>query len=340
MGVQHGNQYDNVLEGGNESDALYGYAGTDTLNGNGGNDILGPGSYHQQFDYVNGGAGFDVVSYLDGASVTVDLADVSFGGDGSAGNMYDVLTSIEGVFGSNVGKDTISGSDGYNELFGFGGDDLIEGRGGADRLDGGAGVDTASYASSTGGVVANLGTGLAAGADAQGDRLFGFENLVGSSYGDSLLGSAAANRLEGGNGADYLKAEGGADKLFGGAGADTLVGGMGKDELTGGTQADLFGYFSTAESSPVFAGWDIIQDFNHSQGDQISLATIDAKTGKDGNQTFQFIGDDAFTKAGQVRSYQEGGVTWVEANTTGAGGAEMKIALEDVSSLTATDFIL
>ena len=130
------------------ADALYGYAGTDTLNGNGGNDILGPGSYYQQFDYVNGGAGFDVVSYLDGASVTVDLADDSFGGDGSAGFLYDVLTSIEGVFGSNVGKDAIYGSDGYNELFGFDGDDLIEGRGGADKIDGGAGVDTASYASS------------------------------------------------------------------------------------------------------------------------------------------------------------------------------------------------
>ena len=264
----------------------------------------------------------------------------SFGGDGSAGNMYDVLTSIEGVFGSNVGKDTIYGSDGYNELFGFGGDDLIEGRGGADRLDGGAGwtrpaTPAARAAWSRISARASRPAPTPRATDCSGSRTWS-----GRATANSLLGSAAANRLEGGNGADYLKAEGGADKLFGGAGADTLVGGMGKDELTGGTQADLFGYFSTAESSPVFAGWDIIQDFNHSQGDQISLATIDAKTGKDGNQAFQFIGDDAFTKAGQVRSYQEGGVTWVEANTTGAGGAEMKIALEDVSSLTATDFIL
>ena len=340
MGVQHGNQYDNVLEGGGSSDTLYGYAGSDTLNGHGGNDILVPGAYYQQLDYVNGGDGFDVVSYLDGAGVTVDLTNGSYDGDPFVAYVFDVLTSIEGVFGSNVGKDSLAGTDGYNELFGFGGDDLIEGRGGADRLDGGAGIDTASYASSTGGVVANLGTGRAGGADAQGDQLFGFENLIGSSHGDSLLGSAAANRLEGGNGGDYLKADAGADQLFGGAGIDTLVGGMGKDELTGGSQADLFGYYASAESSPAFSGWDTIHDFNHSQGDRISLAPIDAKTGKAGEQAFQFIGDDAFTHAGQVRAYEQNGVMWVEANTTGAGGAEMKIALEGVTSLTASDFIL
>ena len=115
---------------------------------------------------------------------------------------------------------------------------------------------------------------------------------------------------------------------------------MGKDTMTGGTQADRFDFFATAESSPILSTWDVITDFNHSQGDRLDLHFIDAKTGKEGNQAFEFIGGDAFTKAGQVRSFQEGGVTWVEANTTGAGGAEMKIALEDVSSLTATDFIL
>jgi hypothetical protein len=84
----------------------------------------------------------------------------------------------------------------------------------------------------------------------------------------------------------------------------------------------------------------VIHDFNHSQGDRIDLHTIDAKTGKAGNQDFQFIGDDAFTHAGQVRAYEQGGVMWVEVNTTGGDNAEMKVALEGVTSLTASDFVL
>ena len=106
--------------------------------------------------------------------------------------MYDELTSIEGVFGSNVGEDAIYGRDGYNELFGFDGDDLIEGRGGADQLSGGAGVDTASYASSAAGVWVGLGTGTGQDGDAQGDRLYGIENLIGSGFGDHLIGDGQA----------------------------------------------------------------------------------------------------------------------------------------------------
>ena len=77
----------------------------------------------------------------------------------------------ERLFGTNA-ADTINARAGYDELWGFGGDDvlnggrdddfLVGGRGN-DVLNGGAGIDNASYEFATGGVVVNLATGTSSG---------------------------------------------------------------------------------------------------------------------------------------------------------------------------------
>jgi hypothetical protein len=60
-----------------------------------------------------------------------------------------------------------------------------------------------------------------------------------------------------------------------------------------------------------------------------------------GNQTFNFIGQAQFTAEGQVRSYQQGGDTFIEANTNnGLPGADMVIVLEPLVSLQGGDFVL
>ncbi|WP_454017901.1 hypothetical protein [Azospirillum sp. Marseille-Q6669] len=70
-------------------------------------------------------------------------------------------------------------------------------------------------------VTVNLTTGLGSGGNAQGDRLSGIENLLGSDGNDRLTGDAGGNRIDGRAGNDTLAGLGGADTLIGGAGTDT-----------------------------------------------------------------------------------------------------------------------
>jgi Ca2+-binding RTX toxin-like protein len=77
------------------------------------------------------------------------------------------------------------------------------------------GNDTASFAGTTGGVIADLSTGSAEGGGSGVDTLIGIENLVGGASSDTLTGDAGSNLLDGG--------AGGTDTLTGGAGNDTYV---------------------------------------------------------------------------------------------------------------------
>jgi hypothetical protein len=61
------------------------------------------------------------------------------------------------------------GYGGNDSIFGLGGNDYIVGGTGADALDGGSGSDTASYFTSTAGVIASLEAGEGVGGDAEGD---------------------------------------------------------------------------------------------------------------------------------------------------------------------------
>jgi Ca2+-binding RTX toxin-like protein len=92
-------------------------------------------------------------------------------------------------------------------------------------------VDSADYSASGTGVNVDLGTGQAAGGDAEGDKLISIEDLIGSAHADVLTGNAGANRIDGGAGDDTLRGGAGDDVLKGGAGADVLDGGDGIDTV-------------------------------------------------------------------------------------------------------------
>jgi Ca2+-binding RTX toxin-like protein len=141
------------------------------------------------------------------------------------------------LFG-NGGPDQLFGGIGDDTLVGGTGDDLLMGGAGADTLDGGAGTDTASYSRSPAAVAVGLVTNKASGGDAEGDKLYGVENLTGSAYDDFLFGSDVANVLTGGGGNDYLWGWEGDDTLDGGSGDDLLLGGDGADVLDGGAGID------------------------------------------------------------------------------------------------------
>ncbi len=158
--------------------------------------------------------------------------------NGTSGNntlngaaLNDIISGLGGADTLNgyAGADSLDGGSGNDKLYGGDGDDLLIGGSGGDRLDGGAGTDTASYATATAAVTANLGSTSSNRGDASGDSYVSIENLTGSDYADTLTGNSSANKLAGGLGADKLTGGGGNDTLIGGAGSDTIDGGTGAD---------------------------------------------------------------------------------------------------------------
>ena len=248
----YGGSGDDTLNGDAGADTLYGGVGGDTLNGGAGDDALigGPGG-----DTFSGGAGTDTVSYATARDekITVNLAGTIADPDTNNASHSDgdsfSAGDVENVIGSPRG-DTIHGSGADNEIWGGAGADVLVGHGGDDTLDGGpggdtldgdfnsgnagggvtllagtAGTDTVTYENSAAAVrvTINATTGNEGG-DAEGDRLFNVENLVGSGQNDRLFGDGGNNKLSGGAGDDRIVAGIGDDTVEGGGGGDTMDG--------------------------------------------------------------------------------------------------------------------
>lgn len=80
-----------------------------------------------------------------------------------------------------------------------------------------------------------------------------------------IQGSGKADRLQGTTRDDVILGLGKNDRITGGVGSDTLVGGAGKDTLAGGAGADRFVYSNRNQ------GGDRILDFSRSDGDKIAF---------------------------------------------------------------------
>ncbi len=173
--------------------------------------------------------------------------------------LYSVQTQSDGDDVINGGSDgeRWNGRGGNDVINGIGGDDIIDGGAGNDVINGGIGNDTASFASASGGIRANLGTGRATGPGGEADRLVDIENLLGSAFDDFLQGDQFDNIITGGAGNDVL---------FGGRGNDVLNGGDGNDVLQGGVGADVF-HFDKVSNGTV----DYITDLYVGLGDRISF---------------------------------------------------------------------
>ncbi|MEM7742151.1 MAG: calcium-binding protein [Pseudomonadota bacterium] len=240
---------DDVIGGGIGNDTLYGMGGNDTITGGDDDDVVIGGS---GADSMDGGAGIDTLSYADSdAGVDVDLQQTSAGGGGhSTGDTY---INFENLIGSGF-NDTLTGDSGENTLIGGVG---------ADQMYGGADDDTVDYSASGAGVEVRLNGSASSGGDAQGDRLFSIENVVGSDFADTITGNGAGNTLDGGGGSDSLVGSGDEDLLIGSSGGDEMRGNAGNDTLEGGANNDrLFGdededmIFGGANNDRVFGGGD------------------------------------------------------------------------------------
>ncbi|RCW20645.1 hemolysin type calcium-binding protein, partial [Ciceribacter lividus] len=311
---------DDSLSGGAGNDELYGGAGNDTLIGGAGADVL------------DGGDGWDIASYSNATSaVTINLKTGVYTGD-AAGDTY---ISIERIAGTQYDDTFVSGSE-------------------AVLFDGGGGGDTVDYSTSGAAVNVNLVTGTGTGGDAQGDRFYQIEGVVGSDYGDTLT-SSATGTLEGGAGDDVyvignqgvriVEAAGGGDDeirtslatysmanyanverltytgtvsatLTGNAGNNVITGGAGNDTLIGGAGADVLDGGD---------GWDIASYSNATAAVTINLKT-GVYTGDAAGDTYISIEriagtqyDDTFVSGSEAVLFDGGGGgDTVDYSTSGA----------------------
>lgn len=209
-----GTSGDDVLRGTEERDVIWAGPGDDTVYGGRGSDVIcgGPGS-----DLLRGGRGNDTI----------------LGGPGDEDRVYGDLGDDK-LTGGPGDRDEVGGGLGIDLVNGGPGDeDLVHGDYGWDRMDGGPGRgDIASFATNVAGgrdagVWASLRAGKARG-DGR-DKLFRFDAIEGSAFGDTLIGDGGANLLDGGAGDDILRGGGGQDTLIGGKGSDRCVGGPARE---------------------------------------------------------------------------------------------------------------
>lgn len=225
VGTVDGSRFDDVLLGDPSANGLFGGAGNDVLDGRGSPatletdetiafaDVLGGG---RGDDRMIGGEGLTFADFSGGAAVSVDLAAGSAEGQGR-----DVLTTIQGVFGSRH-DDSLRGDDRDNAFVPGEGRDSLDGRLGDDAI-------AFWYGVTREGVTVDLAAGIATAACCAPDSFAQIESIFGSPGRDTLLGDDGVNRIFGNERADSIAGRAGDDYLDGGGGVDSIDGGEGID---------------------------------------------------------------------------------------------------------------
>ncbi len=163
-----------------------------------------------------------------------------------------------------------------------------------DTLYGGANSDTIYYSTSAAPVQVDLSRNAATGGHADGDMLISVENVFATPYNDILIGDSASND----------------------AGRLVRV-----ETMTGNGSNDIFRWTSTFDSGVAAGLRDHVTDFWRDHGDLLDVSGIDANAAIAGDQAFAFIGNAAFSAAGQLRFFFEGPNTVVEINVDASLGA-------------------
>ena len=227
--ITFGDMDSNVLEGGAGSNTIFGLGGDDLVIG--GRDTLASRDINNTI----------AIADLEDQTESDDAGDTLYGGRG---------------------RDTILGGAGNDILDGGAGNDMLSGQAGIDIFRGGSGIDTVDYSrESPFQLLVNLETNVASGGTASGDTFYSIENLIGSDDRiDRFIGTSDANHFWGRGGGDVFNGRGGDDILDGGAdgdilygedGNDTLIGGSGQDYLDGGNGIDTVKYSGSTDAVTV-----------------------------------------------------------------------------------------
>ena len=262
--------------------------------------------------------------------------------EGQSGN--DVLY---GGYGTDLllggdGNDVMYGEQSYDSMLGGLGNDYLDGGLGLDTMNGGEGNDTYLIDNPKDVVIDGNGTdtilipvfmNFFLPNNIEGVRFTGNDNIsaTGNSLNNTLTGNEGENSINGAIGNDTINA---------GSGDDTLTGGPGKDIMSGGYGSDVFSYQHVTDSDIINANaFDMIKDFNLSDGDKINLSAIDAKSGGTANDSFSF-----YASAPNASGASSNGAVWFSngflyASTDTDIQAEFKVALNGVSTLKASNII-
>lgn len=305
---------------------------------------------------IDGGGGFDTVSYASSGDLVVVFIDPStaqFNQRAAAGDRY---TNVEAFIGTNFddeffghtgheridggrGNDRLEGGEGNDHLIGGEGNDTLNGGSGADTLVGDAG-DNTYVTDSTDTVIRTEGSGKQT---VQANVSYALSKSVkidvlkaGSSVGAiDLTGNGFSEEIIGNAGRNTLKGRGGNDKLFGGKGEDILVGGKGKD---------VFVFDTKLGTGNV----DTISDFDV-KDDSIWLDNaVFAKLGKKGSATkpaqlkkqFFVVGDKAEDANDYIIYDKTSGTLSYDVDGSGSRAAVTIATLKPDLALSHKDFFV
>ncbi|HEV7328881.1 MAG TPA: peroxidase family protein, partial [Bosea sp. (in: a-proteobacteria)] len=314
-----GNALNNIINGNDAANQLFGAGGNDTLNGDDGNDLLDGGDGN---DILNGGNDNDTI--IGGAGN--DAIDVGGG--------FNTIVYNAPAFGN----DTVASFD------------ADAGGGGQDRIDvSGLGITAANFAARVG--IVDLGNDTQVTIDGNTATTVRLNGVNGNgnnviTVADFILASAAptstingdnnANTLNGlgttsetfnaNGGNDTVNANGGNDIVNGGEGADILNGGDGNDTLSGGIGSDT-GAFTDSFGAEAYSNNDGTLSF---AGDWA----------EGGGETTSATGGDISIEGGRLQFNENlDGGEWIQRafNVAGATSATVQFAFTGDGSVTGTE---
>lgn len=170
--------------------------------------------------FGNGGASIETFTVYGFGDINAAGFSGWIGGDNgnnviNGGSGRDWITS-------GAGQDVVSGGLGDDIISAGADNDIVSGGAGSDILLGGQGEDTLDYSDSANGISISLTTGEGTAGEAAGDRVDGFENIIGSDFGDVIVADAGDNEITTGTGSD---------RAVGGEGNDRYIYNRGDGDL-------------------------------------------------------------------------------------------------------------
>lgn len=300
-------RFDQSSIGANSSLTIKALAGNDTIVLDRDDDLGGS-------NLVYAGLGNDVIVNQKESDnvISMSAGDDTYVGLGFGSFSTDLIDQVYG----GGGKDTFIVQTFHSEYYGGAGNDVFHSVGWRNTFAGGSGIDTISYRARSDnstigdtGVTIDLRAGLVATSATRTERLISIENAIGSTNHDAIFGSAGANKLRGG---------------------------LGFDQLTGDAGADQFLFAFASEARVAADDADVIMDYSRAEGDKVNLHLMDANSRVAGNQDFRFISTEFTNRAGEVR-FEAG---FVEGDVNGDGRADFRIFMNEISSMSAVDFLL
>jgi Ca2+-binding RTX toxin-like protein len=256
----------------------------DTIFGNGGNDTINSGNGD---DTVDGGSGDDTFVLTDGLDNDVIVGGETGETDGDTIDSTDINDDLNVVFtapetgtitdGTDTtsfeeieklelggGDDTVTGSDGGDNVSTGGGNDVVVGGAGDDTLAGNSGNDSLD-----GGDGNDIITGDTPGITGVPDADL---PLISTPFDqdpnpndnkDTINGGAGNDTIDGGDDADLIDGGIGDDVIEGGIDNDTIMGGEGDDTITDIQGADSI--FGNDGNDSIVAGVDTFSDYANDQ---------------------------------------------------------------------------